>query len=177
MASYTLAIIGEMRVVAGQEWELPSAGHHDPLILRIVEEVDDRRVAVHTLQRSAPNVVLDRSTMWKRDVIDAGVLVAGPGALDARRREARSAHLRDLILYAARRSKAPVVDGNVRFDAHELIQLVVADEKVPRDDARAMLRDVLGQLGGVETTAPSNWYWDHDHEVYVIPAAALAQAA
>ena len=35
-----------------------------------------------------------------------------------------------------------------------------------------MLRDVLGELGGIETTAPRDpWDWGDDHEVYVIPAA------
>jgi hypothetical protein len=105
-----------VRVVAGQEWELPSAGNHDPLVLKIVEVVDGRYAVVHTVQRSAPNVVLDRSMMWLRDVIDSGVLVAGPGALDAKRRRERIAHLRELVIYAARQSKAPVVDGHIRFE-------------------------------------------------------------
>jgi hypothetical protein len=147
-------------------------------VLKVVEVVDGRYAVVHTVQRSAPNVVLARSTMWVRDVIDSGVLVAGPGAPNAKRRRERVAHLRELVLYAARQSKAPVVDGNIRFDAHELIQLVAADEKVSRDVARAMLRDVLGELGGVETTTPRDrWGWGDDHEVYVIPAAALERAA
>jgi hypothetical protein len=167
-----------VRVLAGQEWELPSAGSDDPLVLKIVEVVDGRYAVVHTVQRSAPNVVLDRSTMWLRDVIDSGVLVAGPGSLDAKGRRQRITHLRELVLYAARQSKAPVVDGNIRFDARELIQLVAVDEKVSRDDARAMLRDVLGELGGIETTVPRNpWDWGNDHEVYVIPAGALERAA
>jgi hypothetical protein len=167
-----------MRVAAGQEWELPSAKSDDPLVLKIVEVVDGRYAVVHTVQRSAPNVVLDRSTMWVRDVINTGVLVAGPGALDVKGRQQRITHLRELVLYAARQSQAPVVDGNIRFDARELIELVAADEKVPRDDARAMLRDVLGDLGGTETWAPGNaWGWSTGHEVYVIPAAALERAA
>ena len=68
--------------------------------------------------------------------------------------------------------------GNVRFDARELIQLVAADENVSRDDARAMLRDVLGELGGIETTAALNgWAGADSREVYVIPATALERAA
>lgn len=167
-----------MRVRAGQEWELPSVGSSDPLVLKVIEVFDNGTAAVQTVHRSAPNIVLNSSTMRVGDVIDTGVLVAGPGALNATRRRERVAHLCDLLLYAARQSKAPVVEGNVRFDAREVIALVAADEKVSRDVARAMLRDALATLGGTESTSrPARWSLDRPHEVYVIPAAALDQAA
>lgn len=167
-----------MRLRAGQEWELPSAGNDDPLLLRVVEVMNDGYAVVHTVRRSAPNAVLDRSTMHPRDVVDAGILVAGPGAVGAIQRRERVARHRDLIRYAARRSAAPVVDGQLRFDARELIALVGTDEKVSRDDARAMLREALAELGGTETWAPSNdWRATRNREIYVLPVRAFDQAA
>jgi hypothetical protein len=167
-----------VRVRAGQEWELPSVGSSDPLVLKIIEVFDNGTAAVQTVYRSTPNVVLDSSTMWVRDVVDTGVLVAGPEALNTIRRRERVAHLCDLLLYAARQSEASIVEGNVRFDAREVIALVAADENVSRDVARAILRDALATLGGIESTSrPARWSFDRSHEVYVIPAAALDPAA
>ncbi|HEX4033541.1 MAG TPA: hypothetical protein VHX66_03775, partial [Solirubrobacteraceae bacterium] len=70
--------------------------------MRIVQMVEDRYASVQTVRRSAPKTVLHRSTMHVRDVLDAGVLVAGPGALGAAKRRERVRHLRDLVIYAAR---------------------------------------------------------------------------
>ena len=172
-----MTIIASVRVQVGQEWELPSAGSGDPLVLRVVQIMDDC-ASVLTSQRSSPKVVLNRSTMRLRDVIDTGVLVAGPGALDAARRRRRAAHLCDLIFYAARRSNSAVDERDIRVDAREIISLVAADEKVSRDIAKAMLRDALASLGGTETTSTPHWWSDPlSHEVYVIPVTALAKAA
>lgn len=148
---------------------MPSVTSNDPLVLRVVEVTDDGYAAIHTIQKSAPEIVLNRSTMRVRDVIDTGVLVAGPGALDAIRRRAQTAHLRDLLAYAARRTGAPAVAGDVRFDGRELVALVAADEKLPRGQARAILRDALATLGGREITSA----YDPAEIGYVIPAAAL----
>lgn len=75
-------IANEMRVAAGQLWELPSEGMADPIQLRVMEVADDGYAAVQTVRRSAPDVALHRSTMHVREVMDTGVLVDGPGALD-----------------------------------------------------------------------------------------------
>jgi hypothetical protein len=167
-----------MRVQVGQEWELPAAGGDDPLVLRIVQLVDDRYASVQTVRRSAPKAVLHRSTMHVRDVLDAGVLVAGPGALGAAKRRERVRHLRDLVIYAARQSDGASVDGHIRIDARELIGIVEHDERVSRDVARAMLREALATLGGTETWADARWWEDsRPREVYVIPVDAIEHAA
>lgn len=142
-----------MRVLEGQEWELPSESTDDPLMLRIIEVVDDDYAVVHTVQRSAPDTVLNRSNMRLRDVIDTGVLVAGPGALNAHRRRQRADHLSALLRYAAKKSGSPTREGDVRFDGRELVALVAADEHVTHQQARAMLRDALASLGGREITS------------------------
>jgi hypothetical protein len=157
-----------MRVAIGQEWELPSVGNADPLVLRIVEEVGDDWVVVHTFRRSAPRTILDRSEMWVRNVIDTGVLVAGPGALDAGRRRERATRLADVLQYAARH-QTPGEDGDVRFDGRDIVKMVAADEKVTREQARAILRDALATLGGREITTP----YDKDAIGYVLPAPAV----
>lgn len=159
-----------MRVVAGQDWELPNANSDDPLVLRIYD-VRDQWAHVRVVQRSKPDVILDRSTMHCRDVIDAGVLVAGPGATAAEARRNEIEYLRDLLLYAARRTG--VAAGNdVRFDGEAIIESVKADLKVPRDHARALIRDALATLGGSETWRHAYWS-NHDEAIYVIPASRL----
>jgi hypothetical protein len=89
-------------------------------MLKIIEVVDDDYAVAHTVRRSAPDIVLSRSNMRLRDVIDTGVLVAGPGALDARRRRERADHLSALLRYAAKKSGSPTRDGEVRFDGQEV---------------------------------------------------------
>lgn len=136
-------------MAAKQEWELPD-GSDDPLVLRVVEKLNDGYVSVQTIRRSAPNVIIGRSTMWHGDVSGAGVLVAGPGAANARRRRERVARHTDLLRYAARRAAPSAHGDDVRFEANEIVATVMEDEKVDRDAARAMLRDALGTLGGRE---------------------------
>ena len=138
-----------MQVVANQEWELPD-GTDDPLILRVVEKLDDGYVAVQTIRRSAPNRIIERSEMWHSDVSGAGVLVAGPGAADARRRRERVARHADLLRYAARKLAPSARGADVRFEAEEIVATVMEEERVDRDAARAMLRDALATLGGRE---------------------------
>jgi hypothetical protein len=157
-----------MRVVASQQWELPSESTDDPLVLKIIEVVDNEYAVVHTVRRSAPETVLNRSTMRLRDVIDTGVLVSGPGALDARSRRERADHLSGLLQYAAKQSGSPTRDGQLRFDGREVVDLVAKDESVTHQQARAMLRDALASLGGREITSAYD-----PHEIgYVIPATA-----
>jgi len=162
-------IIDVMKVAAGQQWELPSLGSTDPLVLRVIETAGEERAVVHTIRRSEPMVILDRSTMHAREIIGAGVLVAGPGALDANGRRKRASLLADLLMYSARRSASSEVAGNVRFDGRELVELVAQDEHVNHDEARAMLRDALAGLGGREITSP----YDRHEIGYVIPTAAI----
>lgn len=157
-----------MRVATGQQWELASKSTNDPLMLKIVEVVDDEYAVVHTVRRSAPDKTLSRSNIRLRDVVDTGVLVAGPGALSERHRRERAAHLGALLRYAARKSGSPSRDGEVRFDGQEVVALVATDEKVTRQDARAMLRDALANLGGREITSA----YDPAEFGYVIPATA-----
>ena len=159
--------------MVGQEWELPSAGSDDPLVLRIVQLLDDS-VSVLTFRRSNPEVVLNRSTMRWQDVFDAGVLVAGPGSLDARRRRERLREHTNLLLYEARRVKPGPEATDVRFGGRDVVAIVAENEKVDRQAARTMLRDALGALGGREI---ANFYtgWDESPEIgYVIPIDALA---
>ena len=132
-------IANEMRVAAGQLWELPSEGMADPIQLRVMEVADDGYAAVQTVRRSAPDVALHRSTMHVREVMDTGVLVDGPGALDPRVRRERAQHLSDLLVYAARQSGSRTPKDEFRFDGHEVVQLVASDEGVPSQEARAML--------------------------------------
>jgi len=154
-----------MQIVAGQRWELPSENTSDPLVLKIVEVVEHDYAVVHTVRRSALSTVLDRSNMLLRDVLDTGVLVAGPGALDARTRRERTTHLGALLRYASRRSGCTARNGQLRFDGQEVVSLVAEDEKVTHQQARAMLRDALASLGGREITSPYDPY-----EIgYVIP--------
>lgn len=156
----------------GQQWELPSGSTSDPLVLKIIEVVDHDYAVVHTVRRSAPNVILNRSNMRLRDVIDTGVLVTGPGSLDARSRRERTNHLGALLRYAARQSGSPTRDGQLRFDGQEVVGLVAKDENVTHQQARAMLRDALAGLGGREITSAYD-----PHEIgYVIPAATLQAA-
>jgi hypothetical protein len=158
----------QVQVATGQRWELPSESTDDLLVLKIIEVVDDDYAVVHTVRRSAPDTVLNRSNMRLRDVIDTGVLVAGPGALDARTRRERADHLSALLRYAAKRSGSPTRDRQVRFDGQEVVGLVAKDESVTRQQARAMLRDALASLGGREITSA----YDPDEIGYVIPVAA-----
>jgi hypothetical protein len=158
-----------MQVAAGQHWELPSQGTNDPLMLKIIEVVDREYAVVHTVRRSAPNIILDRSNMRLREVIDTGVLAAGPGSLDARSRRERASHLAALLRYAAKQSGSPTRDGHLRFDGQEIVSLVAKDENVTHPQARAMLRDALKSLGGREITSAYD-----PHEIgYVITADAL----
>lgn len=145
----------------------------DPLVLRVVEVTDDGFAAVHTVRRSAPTTVLSRSTMRVRDVTDAGVLVAGPRAPDSARRRQRTAHLGDLLLYLARRADSRAGERDVRFDGREIVALVAEDEEVPREQARAMLRDALAALGGREITNP----YERDEIGYVIPTDVVRPPA
>jgi hypothetical protein len=161
-----------MRVTTGQEWEMPSAGGSDPLVMRIMQ-VMDRTASVQTYLRSQPDVILNRSTMWITDVMDAGVLVSGPGSLQANQRRQRAAHHRDLLLYAARRARSTGGHADVSFDGRDLVELVVSDEKVSRGEAKAMLRDALASIGGREITSA----YDPDEIGYVVPVAALDAAA
>ena len=115
-------IANEMRVVAGQLWELPSEGMADPIQLRVMEVADDDYAAVQTVRRSAPDVALDRSTMHVREAMDTGVLVDGPGALDSRVRHERAQHLSDLLVYAARQSGSRTPKDEFRFDGREVVQ-------------------------------------------------------
>lgn len=157
-----------MRVREGQEWELPSGATSDPLVLRVVEIIGDAAV-VYTVRRSAPGVILDRSTMWHRDVRDSGVLVRGPGALQAKQRRERAEHFAALLIYAARRTEPKPQRADVRFDGTELVQVVAQDEKATPSEARAMLRDALCKLNGYEITNP----YDAGEIAYVVPVAAL----
>lgn len=157
-----------MSVRKGQEWELPSDATSDPRVLRVVEIIGDAAV-IYTVRRSAPAVILDRSTMWHRDVRDSGVLVRGPGALEAKHRRERAEHLAALLIYAARRADPKPQRADVRFDGTELVQLVAQDEQATPSEARAMLRDALGKLNGHEITSP----YDEREIAYVVPVAAL----
>lgn len=167
------ATVCRMRIASGQEWELPLVRTDDPLVMHIVEVVDDEYAVVHTFRRSAPTNILDRSTMWLRNVIDTGVLVAGPGALDARRRRERVSHHKDLLLYVARGSGSVIPGGDVQFDGEELVALVAQDDGVTRAQAQALLRDALAALAGREIASP------RDGRVvgYIIPMTALEAAA
>lgn len=160
-----------MRVAAGQLWELPSEGIADPIQLRVIEVSDDGYAAVQTIRQSAPDVVLDRSTMHVREVMDTGVLVDGPGALGARARRQRAQHLGDLLVYAARQSGGRTPSDEFRFDGHEIVQLVARDEGVSSQEARAMLRDALATFGGAEVTNP----YDPSEVTYVVPGAVVDQ--
>lgn len=160
-----------MRVTAGQEWEMPSAGGSDPLVIRVIQ-VMDRTASVQTFLRSQPDAILDRSTMWITDVMDAGVLVAGAGALEANQRRQRTAHHRDLLLYAARQARSTGGPADVSFSGSDLVELVATDEKVSRGEAKAMLRDALASIGGREITSA----YDPGEIGYVVPVAAFASA-
>ncbi len=162
-------IANEMRVAAGQLWVLPSEGMADPIQLRVMEVADDGYAAVQTVRRSAPDVALDRSTMHVREVMDTGVLVDGPDALDSRVRQERAKHLSDLLVYAARQSGSRTPKNEFRFDGHEAVQLVARDEGVPMPEARAMLRDALATIGGAEVTNP----YDPSEVTYVVPGAVV----
>jgi hypothetical protein len=140
-----------MRVAVGQLWELPSKGVADPLVLRVVELLDEDRFAVvQTVRRSQPDVILDRSTMFWREVMAAGVLVGGPGADNERRRRERISEHVGLLLYEARKVHPPPAATDVRFGAHEVVSAVAETQGVDRNSARAMLRDALATLGGRE---------------------------
>lgn len=164
-------ILLAMHVLAGQEWELPSTTSGDPVVLKVVQVMDDK-ASVVTVRRSAPDVVLERSTMWVRDVIDSGVLVRGPGSLGARRRRERVAYLGELLCYQARRHGVSA-GPDVRFDGRELVAMVADDEDVTEAVARAMLRQALAALGGTETTSP----YSVREITYVIPSVRVRGAA
>jgi hypothetical protein len=157
-----------MRATAGQEWEMPSAGASDPLVMRITQ-VMDRIASVQTYLRSRPGVILNRSTMWITDVMDAGILVSGPGSLEANQRRQRAAHHRELLLYAARRARSTGWARDVRFDGSDLVEAVATNEKVSRGEAKAMLRDALALIDGREITSA----YDPDEIGYVVPVAAV----
>jgi hypothetical protein len=141
-------------------------------MLKIIEVVDHDYAVVHTVRRSAPDVILNRSNMRLRDVVDTGVLVMGPGSLDARSRRARANHLAALLRYAAKHSGSPARNGHLRFDGREIVSLVAKDENVTHPQARAMLRDALAGLGGREITSAYDPY-----EIgYIIPAKARQAA-
>lgn len=156
------------QIAVGQQYELPSVGVGDPLVLVVVEVVGADRAVVRTVRRSQPDVVIDRSTMHVRDLVDAGVLVRGPGALDARRRRARNEHLKQLLIYAAQREGASS-GGEVRFDGRDVVGMVADDEGVSIPEARAMIRSALAELEGREITSA----YDPTEIGYVLPVTSL----
>jgi len=171
-----------MRVAVGQEWELSRGNNNpDPLVLRVVELLDEGRYAVvRSFLRSEPDRVLDSSTMWSLSLIETGVLVAGPGALEARRRRERINEHTELLLYSARLVHPGPGATEVRFVGTEVVEIVAANEKVDRASAKAMLRDALASLGGTETWTRVNYGWyagSRSEIMYVIPIDAVRPAA
>ena len=170
-----------MKIREGQCWEIRrGAAPNDPLVVEVLEVNEPRRECrVRTYLSSAPKSDLGRRR-WESfsTITDVGVLVVGPGAPDPVERREQVAHVRQLVAYAARRDGVRY-RGDIAIPAKPLQAMLTEDLGDPAY-ARMVLREAVGQLGGVENDVlvdESPWGGKTHEPCYVLPGDDSRAAA